>query len=109
MKRLQNDFVIVPIDKAANNIAFICKQHYEYVLSSELKYNQILLESPLLIPEFINRPCRNIVQEHVTKLSPYELELDYGMDCLPLMYWIPKIHKKIQLVIVLLWHLQSVA
>ena len=28
LKRLQNDFVIVPIDKAANNIAFICKQHY---------------------------------------------------------------------------------
>ena len=25
LKRLQNDFVIVPIDKAANNIAFICK------------------------------------------------------------------------------------
>ena len=25
LKRLQNDFVIVPIDKAANNVAFICK------------------------------------------------------------------------------------
>ena len=34
LKRLQNDFVIVPIDKAANNIAFICKQHYAHVLFS---------------------------------------------------------------------------
>ena len=32
LKRLQNDFVIVPIDKAANNVAFICKQHYAHVL-----------------------------------------------------------------------------
>ena len=94
LKCLQNDFVIVPIDKAANNIAFICKQHYAHVLVSELKYNQILLEkSPTDTYEFINRPCRNIVQEHVTKLSQHELELDEGMDCLPLMYWIPKIHK----------------
>ena len=94
LKRLQNDFVIVPIDKAANNIAFICKQHYAHVLSSEIKYYQILLEKSLTDKyEFINRPCRNIVQEHVTKLSQHELELDEGMDCPPLMYWIPKIHK----------------
>ena len=33
LKRLQNDFVIVPIDKAANNIAFICKQHYAEIIS----------------------------------------------------------------------------
>ena len=57
---------------------------------------------PLLLPlgkfptdtyEFINRPCRNIVQERVTKLSQHQLELEEGMDCLPLMYWISKIHK----------------
>ena len=47
---------------------------------SELKYNQILLEkSPTDTYEFINRPCRNIVQEHVTKLSQHELELDEGI------------------------------
>ena len=80
LKRLQNDFVIVPIEKAANNVAFICKQHYAHVLFSELKYNYITYA-------FINRPCRNIVQEHVTKLSQHELELDEGM------YWMPKIHK----------------
>ena len=44
LKRLQNDFVIVPIDKAANNVAVICRQHYAHVLFSELKYSQILLE-----------------------------------------------------------------
>ena len=39
LNRLRNHFVIVPIDKAANNVAFICKQHYAHVLVSELKYN----------------------------------------------------------------------
>ena len=43
--------------------------------------------------EFINQPYRNIDQEHVTKLPQYKLELEEGMDCIPLMYWIPKIHK----------------
>ena len=37
--------------------------------------------------------CRNIVQEHVTKFSQLELDLDEGMDCLPMMYWIHKIRK----------------
>ena len=38
LDRLRNHFVIVS-DKAANNVAFICKQHYAHVLLSELKYN----------------------------------------------------------------------
>ena len=49
-------------------------------------------KSPTDTYEFINRRCRNIVQEHVTKLSQHEL-LEEGMDCLPLMYKISKIHK----------------
>ena len=31
LNRLRNHFVIVPIDKVANNAAFICKQHYAHV------------------------------------------------------------------------------
>ena len=84
---------------------FICKQRYAH----DLFLIQILLEkSPTDTYEFINQHCRNIVQEHVTKLSQRNLQLEEGMDCLPLTYWIPKIHKN-SVGNHLLWHLQSVA
>ena len=94
MKRLQNDFVIVPIDKAANNIAFICKQHYAEIILSELKYSQILSnKSPSDTYEYITKPCAEIIESHRKELSKYDLQLKEGMDCLPSMYWIPKLHK----------------
>ena len=94
LKRLQNDFVIVPIDKAANNLAFICKQHYADIIFLELKYSQILSNtSPSDTYEFITKPPIEIIQEHKNELSKHELEFKEGMDCLPSMYWTPKLHK----------------
>ena len=34
---LQGQFVMCPIDKAANNIAFICKKYYVQVLLKKLR------------------------------------------------------------------------
>ena len=94
LKRLQNDFVIVPIDKAANNIAFICKQHYTEIIFSELNYSQILSNaSPSDTYEFITKSSSDIIQEHRSILSKHDLKMEEGMDCLPSMYWIPKLHK----------------
>ena len=39
LKRLHERFVLVSIDKAANNIAIICKQLYATVIHSELDFN----------------------------------------------------------------------
>ena len=39
LKKLQQNCVIVPIDKAPNNISFICKRHYAQVIAAELKYS----------------------------------------------------------------------
>lgn len=40
LTRLQNNFVITPIDKAGNNIAFICQRYYARVLIRELGLNE---------------------------------------------------------------------
>ena len=94
LKRLQNDFVIVPIDKAANNISFICKQHYAEVILSELKYNQILSNSSSSDTyKYVTQPSADIIKDHRNQLSAHGLQLKEGMDCLPSMYWIPKLHK----------------
>src|SRR6185437_3193158 len=37
LKNLQRDFIIIPIDKSSNDLAFICKKHYCYHLHNELE------------------------------------------------------------------------
>ena len=36
LEKLHREFVLVPIDKAANNIAIICKRHYIEVILKEI-------------------------------------------------------------------------
>ena len=36
LQELQKDFVIVPIDKASNNIGLVCKSYYHQVLDNEI-------------------------------------------------------------------------
>ena len=36
LKYLHSKFVIAPIDKASNNVSFICKRFYAHILVNEL-------------------------------------------------------------------------
>ena len=71
LKRLKEHFVIVPIDKAANNISFICKQHYASVIVSELKYNLVHANNNDDTYELVNDSSSGIVNRHRTTLSQY--------------------------------------
>ena len=94
MNRLRNHFVMVPIDKPANNVAFICKQHYTHLLVSELKYNSCNpVQSEDDTYELIKKFSSEIVNSHEATLSEYDLPLKEDMNCLPSIYWIPKMHK----------------
>ena len=64
LKRLKEHFVIVPIDKAANNISFICKQHYASVIVSELKYNPGNTNNNDDTYELVNDSSSGIVNRH---------------------------------------------
>ena len=71
---LKEDFVIVPIDKAANNVVFISKHFYAQI--------------------FINNKTKDqIIEEHKLYLSKYEIDLANNMQDLPVMYWIPNYDK----------------
>ena len=94
LKRLKENFVIVPIDKAANNISFICKQHYASVIVSELKYNPDLSKNMNSTYEHVSElSSADIINSHRTVLSENGHQMKEGMDCLPNMYWTPKMHK----------------
>ena len=90
---MKEHFVIVPIDKAANNISFICKQHYASVIVSELKYNPGHTNNNDDTYELVNDSSSGIVNRHRTTLSQYGHQMKEGMNCLPSIYWIPKMHK----------------
>ena len=90
---LQDEYVMVPIDKAANNVAFICKRYYVEVLLQELGLINVHSQTykvinDVTIPEVINQQINELLTSFKIKV---ELE---EMKVLPCIYWLPKMHKK---------------
>ena len=56
---LQEKYVMCPIDKAANNIAFICEKYYVQVLLKELG----LLNTTLNTCQQVNDTLHNVLQQ----------------------------------------------
>ena len=88
---LQSKYIMVPIDKAANNVAFICKRYYALVLLQELglsgvstsTYTQINHQSP-----------DDIIFKHQKELQEkFNITVEDEMLTLPDIYWTPKLHK----------------
>ena len=86
--------VIVPIDKTANNVAFICKHFYALTIVKELNLDCHLSNQDDNTYLFINNKTKDqIIKEHILYLSKHKINLANNMQDLPLMYWISKIHK----------------
>ena len=97
LNKLQQHFVIVPIDKAAKNISFICKRHYAQVIAAELKYsstNHVRSEDDTYEYDLTKSldVSIDVVNSHKLTLSNLNLPLKEDMECLPSMYWMPKMH-----------------
>ena len=89
---LQEQYVMCPIDKAANNITFTCKKYYVQVLLKELG----LLSATSNTYQQVNDTLHNILQQQNNTLdSVFGLKYnDEKFNCLPpCIYWLPKMHK----------------
>ena len=88
---LRKQYVMCPIDKAVNNIAFICKKYYVQVLIKELG----LLSATSNTYQEVNDTLHNILQQQNNTLdSVFGLKNnDEEFNCLPCVYWLPKMHK----------------
>ena len=91
LKILPEQYIMCPIDKAANNIAFICKKYYIQVLLKELG----LLNASSSTYQQVNDTLHNILQQQNNTLdSVFELKnKGKEFNCLPCIYWLPKMHK----------------
>ena len=92
LEELKQRFVIVPIDKASGNIAFICKRFYAKVLLDELGLVGQLGSSTYESLE--NKNVDEIINNHSQKLKfKFDLDVPSESKMLPHIYWLPKLHK----------------
>ena len=88
---LQSKYVMVPIDKAANNVAFVCKRFYAQVLLKELG----LLDASTSTYTAVNQITPDeIIAKHKMELKEkFDISVHNDMMTLPDIYWLPKLHK----------------
>ena len=62
LHKLQANYVLVPADKAANNVIIVCKKYYIDTLVKELGINNVNISNPTYIP--IDDSFETIVKSH---------------------------------------------
>ena len=85
---LQEQYVMCPIEKAVNNIEFICSKYYVQILLKELG----LLNHTSNTYQQVNDTLHNILQQQNNTLdSAFGLKInDEEFKCLPCIYWLAK-------------------
>jgi hypothetical protein len=71
LRRLHDNFVLVPADKASNNNVFVCKNYYYECLLNELGFTSVLLGIPL-IPRAILQGVK-FFQNHLSVLNTFNI------------------------------------
>ena len=90
---LHDKYVIAPIDKATGNVAFICKRFYAEVLIKELGLDKLQTDSGTY-KSIDNINIDRLIDNHTKKLgSDFGLKVKEVNQCLPSIYWLPKMHK----------------
>ena len=89
LKSMHAKYVFVPIDKAANNVAIICKRYYAEVILKEI--GVVGPESSTYIKA--NKSAEEIIDENITYTKRMGFEVNDKEKSLPIMYWTPKMHK----------------
>ena len=89
LSSLQDKYVIVPADKASNNIVFVCKAHYLNCLIKELGIDKDTPGNTTYKRTTFDKD--EILNNHKSFMS--SLNINTKCEDLPYLYWIPKLHK----------------
>ena len=90
LAEIHEKFVVVPADKASNNIVFVCKTHYINCLMEELvwvPWPETLYIILLLCPR------KNFYKTTIRWFWHSEFPSQRKILTFPKLYWIPKLHK----------------
>ena len=92
LRRLHDDFVLVPADKAANNVIVMCKRYYIKTLIKELDINTTNISSNSTYIQSTDS-FDEILKSHCKFIESVGLEMSEEDKTLPYLYWTPKLHK----------------
>ena len=86
LEELHSKYVLVPADKAAQNVIVVCKKYYLEVVMREIEttatYEKVMDDAT----NIINQHCKYFSRKHINVPSQHK--------CLPEFYWLPKLHKQ---------------
>ena len=85
LEELHEKYVLVPADKAGNNVIVVCKQYYKEVLTKELTNN-----SGASTYVRCNELADKVVESHLQFMSNNDLNVTEESRKLPSFYWMPK-------------------
>ena len=88
LENLHSKYVLVPIDKASNNVAIICKKFYIERIVQEIG----LYGSPSDTYEVSSKNIKDVISNNIELCSNLKLDVSEKHHSLPLMYWMPKMH-----------------
>ena len=91
LHKLHANYVLVPADKAANNVIIVCKKYYIDTLVKELGINNVNINNPTYIPK--DDSFKTIMKSHNQFITSVGLEISEEDQNLPYLYWTPKLHK----------------
>ena len=91
LHKLHANYVLVPADKAANNVIVVCKKYCIDTLVKELGINNVNSNNPTYIP--IDNSFKTIVKSHNQFITSVGLEMSEEYQILSYLYWTPKLHK----------------
>ena len=86
------DFVVVPADKAANNVIVVCKRYYIKTLIKELGINTTNI-SPNFTYIQSTDSFDEILKSHCKFIESVGLEMSEEHKNFPYVYWTPRLHK----------------
>jgi hypothetical protein len=90
LRRPHYNFVLVPADKASNNIVFVCKKYYYELLLNEVGYTFTFGNPTYTRANFTKD---EILQNYLSVLNAFDIPKNQDQFNLPYLYWIPKLHK----------------
>ena len=86
LEEFHSKYVLVPADKAAQNVIVVCKKYYLQVVLKEIDttstYERVMVDS------------QSIVDEHIKYFNDHHIHVPSQCKCLPQFYWLPKLHKQ---------------
>ena len=90
IKEFHTKYVLVPADKAANNVVVVVVFRLHYINTSKQELNGTKAWEETSIDE------KSVVNSHSNVIpNKFAVDVKDRQDRLPMMYWLPKLHKRL--------------